>query len=86
MRSTATKLGAAPKKMTVSQQLEAENKKMEEKLKVVQQMMELEGQKRTKDATNVANASGSRWRSAGEQAAQAGIRSYGKNVVQKINN
>jgi len=29
--------------MTVSQQLEAENKKMEEKLKVVKQMMELEG-------------------------------------------
>jgi hypothetical protein len=30
-------------RMTVSQQLEAENKKMEEKLKVVKQMMELEG-------------------------------------------
>ena len=35
--------------MSVSQQLEAENKKMEEKLSVVKNMMQLEGQKRQQD-------------------------------------
>ena len=34
------------KQIKVSQQLENENKKMEDKLKVVKQLMELEGQKR----------------------------------------
>lgn len=46
-RGVANAAAAVKKKMTTSQMLEAENKKMESKLKVVQGMIDGERQKRS---------------------------------------
>jgi flagellar biosynthesis/type III secretory pathway protein FliH len=57
--------------------LEQENKKMEEKLQMVQKMMELERQKRSAQGNRSGKEGGTMWRSA---TTNQSISGYGKAV------
>ena len=61
--------------------LELENKKMEEKLKEVQLLMELEKQKRSTGQSDASNKEGTIWRSATQNQP---LRSYDKVVMQHV--